>query len=571
MAKVISFTKSLNQTPEHALEGFVDDGDLLEFPHPKDAQTPERAHQARPESAFAPYWTNQELADLYRAYSLIQSAQPGLECDRGVSDEDDPWFLIGDDKGDVLIHICRIKGIYILDSVALSKPLRGPNFNALIEDFLTSAIGEHTQGAEDDEPLNDPTNVVRLARGGTVCLHPSMMIAALVWTLLMNADALTLPPSNGSIHRGLDQGQDGEQDTVPSDAPVTTDFQVDDVRSKEPDTSVADFSDDLVTKEIAAQKDDKQLPISAYSHALTTIAIAAGFYTSSEAADVFWKSFMEAPAGSSTSLDEVETNEASSDPVTFVDHLSDALTLLGSVVDHVVLESREDYAGESNLAGGEGSDTLNLPALGIGETMEASIGQQMLTKVSDLSKILAEASQAERSDSAGQKLFEAGNIGPTDMAVSLYGDSFAPNITEQTSGASIRGITQDYASQNVDVSRYDSSSFQSGLGKFNGKLQKYSEVFEESSFLTEEESPSDSGEPTKGSSYFKEFDAAARKFIDAKIANSDLEILVFDREIIFVDKAAFSGNNTSVSWQLEDGGLVSMIGLSSDMAEFLVA
>ena len=50
-------------------------------------------HEASPELAplqqamhrldarFASDWSNQELADLYRAHALAQAAQPGLECD----------------------------------------------------------------------------------------------------------------------------------------------------------------------------------------------------------------------------------------------------------------------------------------------------------------------------------------------------------------------------------------------------------------------------------------------------------------------------------------------------------
>ncbi|MCA1807318.1 MAG: hypothetical protein LC687_05660, partial [Actinobacteria bacterium] len=134
MAKIFSFTKSSKSDVRSVPEAFVDNGELLEF-----SQTEKTAStQDVPESLFASDWTNQELADLCRAHALIQAAERGLECDRGVSDEGDPWFLIGKSNGDVLVHICRIQGIYILDSVSLSRILSGNNFNALVESYLAT-------------------------------------------------------------------------------------------------------------------------------------------------------------------------------------------------------------------------------------------------------------------------------------------------------------------------------------------------------------------------------------------------------------------------------------------------
>jgi hypothetical protein len=606
MAKIVSFTKSLNQTRECALDGFVDDGDLLEFSRSETAQpqtnmrhTDQSTH---PTSIFATDWTNQELADLYRAHSLIQSAQPGLECDRGVSDEGDPWFLIGDQKGDVLVHICRIQGTYILDSVALPKALKGANFNALIEDFLANVTGDHAQDAEDAEADNSPTNVVRLARGGTVCLHPSMMLAALVWTLLMNADELTLPPANGSSHMSLganlDQGQhrdSSDQDKAQDGTPADNDVASNEVWLDMPAAAKAglmklesvasegnNVSSDLSTKTMTvqlAQRDEKQMHVSACSHALTTIAIAAGFYASAEAANVFWKS-TNAPSDISVAFGETKSSETSSDQVTPLDHLSDALALLSNVVDLVVFASHEDYAAESRGTEGESADALTPSALV--EALEASIGQQMLTMASEVVKNLAEASHTKTVDTSGQALkaafeFEAANAVQSDMAEAPYNKSLALNAKEEASVASIEYLAKSYASSDLDVKHYATTSFNAGIGKFDGELEKYSKALEleSASFPIEVESAGASGGddhmPPLESTYLNAFDDAARSFINSKIANADLEIIVFEREILYVDKAAFSNDNTMISWQLDDGGLVSMIGLSSDMAEFLVA
>ena len=157
MGKIVSFTKATEpergSEPGTEPEAFVDDGELLEFPQP--ARNPPAPDPAA--SLFASDWTNQELADLYRAHTLIQAAQPGLDADRGISDEGDPWFLIGKANGDVLVHICRIQGMYILDSVALSHVLKGQNFNSLVDNFLATVT-------KDREEKTGSANVVRLSR-----------------------------------------------------------------------------------------------------------------------------------------------------------------------------------------------------------------------------------------------------------------------------------------------------------------------------------------------------------------------------------------------------------------------
>ncbi|WP_113913627.1 hypothetical protein [Roseovarius dicentrarchi] len=566
MAKIVSFTKPTNHTREHALHGFVDDGDLLEFPQSQIPQA--QAHNqtqpqlAHPKSIYASDWTNQELAELYRAHSLVQSAQPGLECDRGISDEGDPWFIIGDDKGDVLIHICRIQGTYILDSVALSKALRGTNFNTLIKSFLTTVAGKQGQGAEDSA---DPANVVRLVRGGTVCLHPSVMIAALVWTLLMDADELTLPPSSGSSLRGL--GQDKAQNKTLSDnmldIPAPAIFKADLVKSEKLEVDAAAFFVDL-GKGAIVQRDEKQLHVSSYSQALTTIAIAAGFYASTEATDGFWKSIMEAPADAdaSDSFNGAGASEESDLNIS-PDHLSDALTLLSGVVDLVVVKSDKGYAAEND-------NDVGASAVVLTQAVLDNIDQEQLAIASEKPIAFEKTSMITTADESGEISSEE-NVQQSEMAASLYDRGLDLNIKEQVSDVSIQGITQAYVSSGVDVVRFDAPSFKSGLGNFNGELKKYAEAFDLIVFPAEEESglADETEHPFLGSVYLSEFDDAAQSFIDAKGKN--MEVLRFNEEVILIDKAAYSGNTTTVSWQLDDGSYVSMIGLSSDMAEFLVA
>src|SRR6056297_1623645 len=131
-------------------------------------------------------WTNQELADLFRVRQLLGAANVPVETDRGVTDEGDPWFVFCHATGDVFIHLCRIDGAYVLDSPNVRRPLRGASFNELIADFTNQAL---PASSTDDDPER---RVIRLERGGKVRLHPSAMLAALIWTLFLASEELVL-------------------------------------------------------------------------------------------------------------------------------------------------------------------------------------------------------------------------------------------------------------------------------------------------------------------------------------------------------------------------------------------
>src|SRR6056297_2604229 len=131
-------------------------------------------------------WSNQELADLFRVRQLLSSANVPVETDRGVTDEGDPWFVFCHANGEVFIHLCRIEGAYILDSPNVLRPLRGADFNELIADFTNQAL---PASSTDEDPER---RVIRLERGGKVRLHPSAMLAALIWTLFLASEELVL-------------------------------------------------------------------------------------------------------------------------------------------------------------------------------------------------------------------------------------------------------------------------------------------------------------------------------------------------------------------------------------------
>ncbi|MFN3253746.1 hypothetical protein [Roseibium album] len=129
-------------------------------------------------------WTNQELADLYRVESLLVQAGIKMSTGRGVTDENDPWFVFCREDGDVFVHLARADGRYLLDSLGLSGLLEGPDFATLIDTFVKQLAALR---ANDDE-----SNVVsfrpKMLRDKGVHLHPSILLAALIWTLYLASD-----------------------------------------------------------------------------------------------------------------------------------------------------------------------------------------------------------------------------------------------------------------------------------------------------------------------------------------------------------------------------------------------
>lgn len=188
MAKILSFP---NQYAGSSEQDFLTDGShTLSFNTPEDGVVSiGYVPQASLMSLFPDPkkdWSNQELADLFRVQKLLNKANVPVDTDRGVTDEGDPWFVFCHISGEVFIHLCRIDGIYLLDSPNVVRPLRGANFNELIADFTNQTLPAPGTTSDSDR------RVIRLERGGKIQLHPSAMLAALIWTLLLASEDLIL-------------------------------------------------------------------------------------------------------------------------------------------------------------------------------------------------------------------------------------------------------------------------------------------------------------------------------------------------------------------------------------------
>jgi len=226
-------------------------------------------------------WSNQELASIYHVRSLLTAAGMSTVIDRGVTDEGDPWCVFCRADGDVFIHLCRIDGRYLLDSPSLGQPLAGETFGELIDAFSSGSLAP-SPGA----PAPGLGRVVRLHRGDNVVLHPVTMLAALVWTLLLQSEEVVLlqidPEDAAANAAQLVSLDGGPRVDAASDLPIEG--------SLAPITDAADGEDGrglddgrtVVAEVVGGQRDTLNKAVgfpmvSGVAAGLSSIAIACGF------------------------------------------------------------------------------------------------------------------------------------------------------------------------------------------------------------------------------------------------------------------------------------------------------
>jgi hypothetical protein len=124
--------------------------------------------QRSPRYAPAPAtdWTQQELAEFYRVESALMRAGIRVGTDRGMSDENEPWFVFyRADDGEVVIHFARIDGEYLIAGPAYEEIARGLDFTALVRNM----VARH--------PL-----IRRSDNNSNLSIHPAALLVAVVGT-----------------------------------------------------------------------------------------------------------------------------------------------------------------------------------------------------------------------------------------------------------------------------------------------------------------------------------------------------------------------------------------------------
>jgi hypothetical protein len=99
-------------------------------------------------------WTSQEKAELFRLSDALSAENVEIETASGISDAGDPWFVIYHaGTGDILVHVARIAGKFIVHEMSRDLLVEGDDLRRL----LTRATGRG------EDSYGQAQNVVVLA------------------------------------------------------------------------------------------------------------------------------------------------------------------------------------------------------------------------------------------------------------------------------------------------------------------------------------------------------------------------------------------------------------------------
>lgn len=114
-------------------------------------------------------WRQEDLAECFRIVDLLARNGLPVTFQAGCSDEGDPWgVVLRSDSGDVLLHIARVDGQYVVASAAGPAVSRGGTLRAVLDAALASDMFH--AGAR-----------ARAANGPAIVrLHPAAVFASLI-------------------------------------------------------------------------------------------------------------------------------------------------------------------------------------------------------------------------------------------------------------------------------------------------------------------------------------------------------------------------------------------------------
>lgn len=138
-------------------------------------------------------WTQQELGEFYRVENALTQAGLIVACDRGISDEGDPWYIFfRETDHEPLVHFARIDGYYTIASAAYGGVAKGKNFREMILDLL-----ERHQ-----------LNKEKFTNKSNVLFHPAALLIMLVGVAFFKAPSSA--KANENHNSGVEDHVSGE-------------------------------------------------------------------------------------------------------------------------------------------------------------------------------------------------------------------------------------------------------------------------------------------------------------------------------------------------------------------------
>ncbi len=543
-------------------------------------------------------WSNQELADLYRVQRLLGQAGIGVDTDRGVSDEGDPWFVFLDAHGEVFVHLSRIDGTYILDSVVQEQVVIGHCFATLIERFAGRA-----EAAAAVRP--DGANVVSMNRRGKVVLHPGAALAALVWSILLVSDELvflesvdapeTAPEGDAVADADATGTQDGDPEPVLANAEASA-FEELFVNK---DEAAAFLADAATTRDgekgtPADLRDSAMVSANAANSAtmagigLTALAAAYGINRGQSRDDTARDDDQDVLAAEATETDGTTPNPVETD-----------------VVVQATAE-REAAAGKAFDADAEFTDTAE-------KIDEGSDTQQLASGALDESVMLASALGVDAQLGAQDSGAPADATGDAEAgAAHIVSKRPAPEAADDSADAGRNAAAGPESATRIaqlletvglsDLLDTDSAPFISGSNRSVETSDEFFRLLDDAILVVSASNAEATGvdallvdsdlsgadgvgvsaggvaqgplvsdlAPPKPILEFAEFTDDVRNYIDHLILTSEVEVIELDDQIVLIDTKALSegGEAFALTWSLDEETTVSTIGVRSDFEAF---
>lgn len=533
-------------------------------------------------------WSNQELASIYRVKRLLDAAGVPNQLERSQSDEGDPWCVFLNQAGDVFIHLGRIDGLYVLDSPNLEKPIFGRDFTDLISQFSEGALRESDKAAKVRRRL------IKLERGGKIFLHPSALLAALIWSVYLNSEDLVLfvpeEDDDAAFDAELAIAQlNSAAETLSAEdlaleaqfmEPLAANGQM--IAARTGDLDSADDSDrqgpfykDLISKTGLA------IAPTSIAVGLSSIAIAYGFLSDSYFEDD------PAPSQDLALGDDAETLVDTAE----VDRDETSLPVappefdLTAVLD-TILDAGADALAEEDLIAPDGSARIDVASL-LEITLEIPDISEPMSRFEDVvahadlpvdpapvALVVPETtSEAEAglpknilsSEPAAETpeplVTEVLPLAPDFFSIADLRDSFSDRLTEFSVGDTQFKASFDIASLSIETSRMIDSTLSFEMPTQAEADMPDPMVSETSDILT---------------SFFQRptspdlINDNAISFIAYLMEKgSNVQVMSRAEEIVLIDFSAFgNGDVYDMSWDLEHGGTVKTIGLKTEFFEF---
>lgn len=511
-------------------------------------------------------WTNQELATLFRINRLLNLAELTIETDRGVTDENDPWFVFLDSKGEVFVHLCRIGDRYLLDSPCQRAVVEGHSLNDLVEAYVKQMGMAHTSTSRVRH------NIIQLAneKGRKVEVHPAAALAALIWTIYLQSDELSAAilsdddraleaaadlPSPPAFFDAMDAEETAPFALAEEAALLSTETRI-----------VLDSDPDHAEKSVLLTT-----PANYVGIGLSALALTYGL-------DPFIGGTMEETKSLTTGNVDDRTKVSTAEQKSL-----EVMLLSISGADWNILQNFGEHAEgiwSSLLDFDLFANSLVSPQV---ETIASELMQAMEITVSlltseQLSKapLLALKVGSEVFSSMRSKAYPLEDEGGRELSEMVLAEASQMKETAYRDDVSVINMPESYVESSYVLSSALPTDVAAVLKEYgfsttgniitNATAQEYLAGFKQTSAKSNVEAV------LPGEDQNDKYDQSVSDFISFLMINAeDVQMISYETELVIIDEATLYEDSSLTymkSWELDDGGRISTIGLKADFEAF---